>query len=290
MTAKDLTISLALMCLWGFNFSAIKLGADQINPIILTALRFTFALFPAIFFVRKPNVAVGYLLAYGVTFGVGIWGMMVWSINIGVSAGMAGLLMDMSIISSMLLGFWIFRETITINKKLGAFLAVLGLIACLSLEDGSVPMKGLPLTIIAAFSWSLMGVIVKKSGTTQVFAFSVWGMLFAPIPLALLAFAFHGTQPFLDLPSQLNGEVWFSILFQAYPTTLLGYWIWNRLTLKYPLSTMAPFTLLTPVFGLIGSMIFFGETVSGLKIVAYILVLGGLAVSQWQPRPQSVPT
>ncbi len=290
MTAKDLTISLALMCLWGFNFSAIKLGADQINPIILTALRFTFALIPAIFFVRRPNVAVGYLLAYGVTFGVGIWGMMVWSINIGVSAGMAGLLMDMSIISSMLLGFWVFRETITINKKLGAFLAVLGLIACLSLEDGSVPMKGLPLTIIAAFSWSLMGVIVKKSGTDQVFAFSVWGMLFAPIPLALLAFAFHGTQPFLDLPSQMNGEVWFSILFQAYPTTLLGYWVWNRLTLKYPLSTMAPFTLLTPVFGLLGSMIFFGETVSGLKIVAYILVLGGLAVSQWQPRQQSVPT
>ena len=289
MTPKDLIITLALMCLWGLNFSAIKLGADQINPIILTALRFSFALFPAIFFIRRPNVPVRYLLAYGVTFGVGIWGMMVWSISLGVSAGMAGLLMDMSIVSSMALGYWIFREEITRNKKLGAVMAVLGLIVCLMLEDGSVPLNGLPLTLIAAVSWSLMGVIVKKSGTTQVFAFSVWGMLFAPVPLVLLALAFHGTQPFLDLPSQLNGEVWFSILFQAYPTTLLGYWIWNRLTLKYPLSTMAPFTLLTPIFGLIGSMIFYGESVSTLKVLAYILVLGGLAVSQWQPRLLSEP-
>ncbi len=282
MKTRDLLISLALMCLWGFNFSAIKLGADQINPILLTAMRFSFALFPAIFFVRRPDVAMRYLFAYGVTFGAGIWGMMVWSINLGVSAGMAGLLMDMSILPSLLLGYWVFREKITFNKKLGAVLAVAGLLASISLEDGAVPLRGLPLTLIAAFSWSLMSVIVKKSNTTQVFAFSVWGMLFAPIPLLLLAYAFHGAQPFIQLPSQLNSEVWFSVLFQAYPTTLLGYWIWNRLTLKYPLSTMAPFTLLTPVFGLIGSMIFFDESVSMLKVVAFVLVLGGLAVSQWQ--------
>lgn len=288
MKTRDLMISLALMCLWGFNFCAIKIGADQTNPILLTAMRFSFALFPAIFFVPKPDVAIRYLIAYGLTFGAGIWGMMVWSINLGVSAGMAGLLMDMSILSSLLLGYWVFRERITLNKKVGAGLAVLGLVACLLLEDGSVPLRGLPLTMIAAVSWSLMSVIVKKSNTTQVFAFSVWGMLFAPIPLLVLAYVFYGAQPFYDLPSQMNAEVWFSVLFQAYPTTLLGYWIWNRLTLKYPLSTMAPFTLLTPVFGLIGSMIFFDETVSSMKVAAYVLVLGGLAVSQWQPREKAV--
>lgn len=288
MKTRDLMISLALMVLWGLNFSAIKLGADQTNPILLTAMRFSLAIFPAIFFVRKPNVATRYLLAYGITFGAGIWGMMVWSINLGVSAGMAGLLMDMSLISSLLLGYWVFREKITANKKVGAMLAVLGLVACLLLEDGSVPLRGLPLTIIAAFSWSLMGVIVKKSNTTQVFAFSVWGMLFAPIPLLVLAYVFYGAQPFYDLPSQLNSEVWFSVLFQAYPTTLLGYWIWNKLTLKYPLSTMAPFTLLTPIFGLIGSMMFFDESISTLKVSAYVLVLGGLAVSQWQPTAKTI--
>lgn len=289
MTFKDIGITLALMCLWGFNFSAIKLGAEQTNPILLTALRFSFALFPAIFFVRRPSVKLRYLFAYGVTFGVGIWGMMVWSINLGVSAGMAGLLMDMSVVSSLVLGYWLLKEKITLNKTLGAVLAVIGLFVCLMIEDGSVPLAGLPLTLIAAFSWSLMAVIVKKSGTRQAFAFSVWGMLFAPLPLVMLAFSFHGSQPFIDLPGQLNGEVWFSILFQAYPTTLLGYWVWNRLTIKYPLSTMAPFTLLTPVFGLLGSMILYEETVSTLKILAYVLVLGGLAVSLWQPRRLSTP-
>jgi drug/metabolite transporter (DMT)-like permease len=250
------------MCLWGFNFSVIKLGAMQIDPILLTALRFIFAVFPAILFVRRPPEAIGYLIAYGLIFGLGVWGMMVWSINLGVSAGMAGLLMDMSIISSLVLGYLLLKETITFNKVFGAILAVGGLLVSMALTDGSVPLRALPLTLIAALSWSLMSLVVKKSETKHVFAFSVWGMLFAPFPLILFAYLLNGTQPFVDLPSQLNSQVWFSILFQAYPTTLLGYWVWNRLTMKYPLTTMAPFTLLTPIFGLIGSVIFYNEGVT----------------------------
>ena len=245
MTHKDIAISMALMCLWGFNFSAIKLGAMQTDPILLTALRFTFAVFPAIFFVRKPPESLRYLIAYGLVFGLGVWGMMVWSINLGLSAGMAGLLMNMSIVSSLVLGAWVFKETITHTKICGALLSITGLFVSLALTDGSVPLVTLPLTLTAALSWSLMSLIVKRSKTEHVFAFSVWGMLFAPVALLTFALIFKGTQPFLDLPSQLNSQVWFSILFQAYPTTLLGYWVWNRLTIKYPLSTMAPFSLLT---------------------------------------------
>ena len=281
MNKKDICISVALMCLWGLNFSAIKLGATRIDPILLTAFRFTFAVFPAIFFVGRPTVAVRFLVAYGLVFGVGVWGMMIWSINLGVSAGMAGLLMNMSIISSLGLGYWLLREQISRTKLSGAALALAGLFVCFELTDGSVPLKVVPLTMIAALCWSLMAIIVKKSNTQQVFAFSVWGMAFAPIPLVVTAYLFHGTQPFLDLPAQLDSKVWFSILFQAYPTTLLGYWVWNKLTVKYPVSVMAPFTLLTPIFGLLGSVIFYREEVSAIKLLAYFLILGGVVVSQW---------
>jgi drug/metabolite transporter (DMT)-like permease len=56
--------------------------------------------------------------------------------------------------------------------------------------------------------------------------------------------------------------------------------------MKYPLTTMAPFTLLTPIFGLIGSIIFYNEGVTLMKLLAYALILSGLAISQWQPRKE----
>lgn len=282
MRLKDLLVGLAIMCLWGFNFSVIKLGADQINPIVLTTLRFTFAVLPVIFFIRYPCVKLRYLIGYGITFGVGVWGMMTSAISLGVSAGMAGVLMDLSLISSLLIGWFVLKEKITIRQYIGAVLILIGVLASLGLQDGSVPLAGLLLVLIGAISWSVIGLIVKLAKPEQVFAFSVWGMLFAPVPLALLALISYGPEVFMALPAQMNASVWFSVLFQAYPTTLLGYWVWNRLIAKYPLSTVAPLTMLTPVFGLLGSMLFHGELVDNTKLLACGFILLGFLIGQWQ--------
>ncbi|RAU19863.1 hypothetical protein DN062_01980 [Nitrincola tibetensis] len=282
MRLNDLLLGLAIMCLWGFNFSVIKLGADQINPILLTTLRFTFAVLPVIFFIKRPRVKLRYLIGYGVTFGVGVWGMMTSAISLGVSAGMAGVLMDLSLISSLLIGWLVLKEKITPRQSVGALLILIGALVSLSLQDGSVPLAGLLLVLIGALSWSIIGLIVKMANTQQVFAFSVWGMLFAPIPLATLALISYGPEVFIALPEQMNTSVWFSILFQAYPTTLLGYWLWNRLITQYPLSTVAPLTMLTPVFGLIGSALFHGEVISHAKLLACSLILVGFLIGQWQ--------
>jgi len=282
MRLKDLLLGLSIMCLWGFNFSVIKLGADQINPILLTTLRFTFAVLPVIFFIKRPKVKLRYLVGYGVTFGVGVWGMMTSAITLGVSAGMAGVLMDLSLIASLLIGWLVLKEKISPRQSVGAGLILLGAVVSLSLEDGSVPLAGLLLVLIGALSWAVIGLIVKLANTQQIFAFSVWGMLFAPLPLAALALISYGPEVFIALPEQMNGSVWFSVVAQAYPTTLLGYWLWNRLITQYPLSTVAPLTMLTPVFGLLGSMIFHGETISDTKLLACALILTGFLIGQWQ--------
>ncbi|MFG1488324.1 EamA family transporter [Oceanospirillum sp. HFRX-1_2] len=279
MRLNDLLLGLSIMCLWGFNFSVIKLGADQINPILLTTLRFTFAVLPVIFFIKRPQVKLRYLMGYGITFGVGVWGMMTSAITLGVSAGMAGVLMDLSLIASLLIGWLVLKEKISARQTLGAGLILLGAVVSLSLEDGSVPLAGLLLILIGALSWAVIGLIVKLANTQQIFAFSVWGMLFAPLPLATLAMVTYGPEVFIALPEQMNASVWFSVLFQAYPTTLLGYWLWNRLITKYPLSTV---TMLTPVFGLLGSMIFHGEVIDNTKLLACALILLGFLIGQWQ--------
>ena len=280
MTKRDFFIAVALMCLWGLNFSVIKLGADQINPILLTALRFISAVIPAIFFIAKPQVKHRYLVAYGLCFGVGLWGMMTWSIALGLSAGMAGVLMQVSVVFSLLLSWSMLKEKVGLNKVIGSLLAFAGLAFSLTLQDGSAPHVALVFVLIGALSWSLVSLIVKLSNVKEVFAFSVWGMLFAPIPLVLLAWLTHGGDIFFALPAQMNTSVWFSVLFQAYPTTLLGYWVWNKLVLKYPLSTVSMLTTLVPVFGMLGSMVMYKETFSITKWIVCSLILAGLIISQ----------
>lgn len=280
MKLRDFGLLFALMALWGLNFSVIKLGVNSVHPLILTALRFSFAVFPLIFFIKKPDVPWRYLIAYGLSFGVGVWGLTTLSIGAGVSAGMASLLLDMSVVSSLLVGWLCLNETMTRNKLLGAGLALLGLILIMYSEGGSVTGQGLVLVLMASVFWSINGLIVKRANTKSIFAFNIWGMVFAPLPLLLLAVMLEGTQVITELPNQFTQWTLFSALFQAYPTTLLGYWFWNKMIMKYSVSSVAPMTLLVPVFGILGGYWFYDESIETSQIIAAVLILLGLFVGQ----------
>ncbi|MCO4784518.1 MAG: EamA family transporter [Marinomonas atlantica] len=280
MTRQDSLLLVLLMALWGFNFSVIKLGVNNIDPFLLTALRFSLAVLPLIFFVRRPNVPWRYLMTYGLTFGVGVWGLTTLSVGAGLSGGLASLLLDMSVISSLLVGRYLLKEHVTVSKVLGSLLALLGLGLIIWHQDGTVTPLGLALVLSASVFWSINGLIVKRSGTREVFAFNIWGMAFAPVPLLLLALIVSGPASVMQSIADINGSVLFSAAFQAYPTTLLGYWFWNKMIVKYSVSSVAPMTLLVPVFALIGGYIFFGESLDMVQAIAAVVILLGVAVSE----------
>ncbi len=279
MSLYALLLGVVVMSIWGFNFIVIKIGVDHLEPLILVALRFTFAVIPVVFFVPRPKVPWRFLFFYGICFGAGVWGMVTWSIEAGISAGMAGLLLQMNVIISIVLGACVLKEQIGIQKILGVMISLSGIVLSLSLADGSVNLRGFLLVLVGAISWSLTSLITKAANTKQVFAFSIWGMLFVPLPLFALSWVVHGSQSFTPLWDGLDMAAWASIFFQAYPTTLFGYWVWNKLVVHYPLSMVAPLTFLVPVFGLLSSYLFLGEPLGWVKLVAAMLVIGGLSVS-----------
>lgn len=278
MKKNDLILGMMVMIVWGLNFSVIKLGVNEIDPLLLTALRFSLATLPAIFFVKKPDVSWAYLITYGWLFAIGVWGMATWSITAGLSAGMASVLLQMNVAFGLFLGYFLLKEKLAMNKIIGSGLALSGLLLSLTVTDGSVTQTGLVFILTSALCWSLASITIKKSGTKQVFAFSLWAMAFAPLPLFLIVYLQSGDAAFITLTEQFNERVIFSVLFQAYPVTLLGYWIWNRLLVTYPLTTVAPLTLLVPIFGLLGGVLFYQEEVGLIKLIASLCVISGVLI------------
>lgn len=278
MKRNDLLLAIAVMAIWGFNFSMIKMGVTNVHPLLATAARFALAVMPAIFFIARPNVQWRYLVSYGLVFGVGIWGMASWSITAGLSSGISSVLLSTNVIIGMIVGVWVFKEQASTRKITGAVLAMVALLVLVMSTTGNVTLAGVVLIMIAACSWTLMGVIVKASKTTQAFAFNVWGMLFAPIPLVLFATALHGEQILWSALDNWDWSTTVAVLFQAYPTTLFGYWVWNRTLIKYPLSTAAPLTLLVPVFALISGYFMYDEMLSVAQVVASGLFLVGIGL------------
>jgi drug/metabolite transporter (DMT)-like permease len=164
MTAGDLLLGIAVMILWGLNFSVIKLGVNQIDPLLLTALRFTCATIPAVFFVKRPNVKWSSLMLYGWLFSIGVWGMTTWAIQAGLSAGMSAVLLQINVVIGLFLGYFLLKESISNDKIIGAVIAIMGLLFSLLVTDGSISASGVLLILVAALCWSLASITIKKNG------------------------------------------------------------------------------------------------------------------------------
>ncbi|MGN4052468.1 EamA family transporter [Pseudomonas sp. SM4] len=273
MQKKHLLLAILVTAVWGLNFPVTKLGLADIDPLLLTALRFALAALPWVFFVERPRVAFRWLAAYGMIFGVAMWALINQGIAWGVPPGTASLLIQCSAFFTLGWGVIFFGERLGRPQLLGALLAAAGLLGIVLCSPGDASRAGLALVIGSAMAWSVGNVIIKMSKVREIFAFVVWASLFPPIPLMLLTWSLHGSAPFIALPVQLNAMTLFSLAFQVYAATHFSYWGWNLLLREYPISRVAPLSLLIPVFGIFSSMVILGQHPSPANWGLILLVL-----------------
>jgi O-acetylserine/cysteine efflux transporter len=281
MKQYDFLLAIFITFIWGINFSFIKLGLNSIDPFLLSGIRFLLCSFPLIFFIKRPNIPMKYIISYGLLFGVGLWGIVSLGIYFGISAGIASLVLQLSAFFTVILASIILKESIDISKKLAFIIAIFGLCLIINVTDGSVTFLGLILVLVGALSMSFTNIIVKKANSKDIFSFIIWASIFSPIPLFILAYLTHGDTVFTNFFYNLNKTAIFSILFQIYPTTLFGYWIWNNLLHKYPASSVAPMGLMVPIFGLLGSYFILNEELGFIKIVASIFIIFALIINSY---------
>ena len=279
IATRDVLVILLVALLWGANFSFIGTSLSTVDPYMLTALRFFFCVFPLIFFFRKPKaVGLGFIALYGLLFGAG----MAWLLNLGiawgVNPGIASLLLQFSAFFTVGWGVMFFGEKLN-RVELGAIaLAFVGLGLVIHTSSDSLSMAGVLFVLLAALCWSLCNIIVKLCGLKDAFAFLVWSCLFAIPALFLATYLIQGSTPFEQLLKGYETPVYFSIMYQAYVSTMLGYWIWNKQMHKYPVSQIAPCSILVPISGLIISWWVFEESTSAARLAAIGLTLTALAL------------
>lgn len=279
MAKKDIFLLLIVVIIWGLNFSVIKLGLENLDPFVLTALRFFFSAIPFVFFIKKPDLPLKYMITYGLLFGVGLWGMVSLGIFFGLSAGLSSLVLQISVFISIFLAAILFKEKISFIKKIAFFIALFGLALIMTVTDGSVSLLGILFVLLAALAMGLTNIFVKKTKIKNLFSFMVYSSFFSPIPLLILAYLTSGSEAFIFTWQTFDFNTIFSILFQAYPVTLFGYWVWNSSINKYPISLIAPFGLLVPISGFLGSYLIYDENIGFLKLIASLMIFMALVIN-----------
>jgi O-acetylserine/cysteine efflux transporter len=284
MSPRDTLLALAIVVVWGVNFMAIKWGVAEVPPLLLSALRYVVAVLPAIFFVKRPQVALWILVAYGGFVGVGQFGLLFSAIRLGMPAGLASLVLQLQSFITIGLAVLLLRERPSPAQLGGALVALVGIVAIAVEKLEGAALVPLLMTVLAAGSWAIANVVVKYAGKVDMFGFVVWSSLVPPMPLFLLSMSFEGPGA---IPFALAHLTWLgigSLLFVGWVSTDFGYGAWSKLLARYPASLVAPFTLLVPVIGLSAGWLVLGEKLSALDLMGSGLVFAGLLLNVFGPR------
>jgi len=284
MPLKDLLLALVVIVAWGLNFVVIKVGLDGLPPMLLGGLRFVLVLFPAIFFIKRPQLPWRWLMAYGTTISLGQFAFLFEAMGNGMPPGLASLVLQSQAFFTLFFAAMFLGERLRAASLLGLLVAAGGL-ALIGSENGShVPFLALVLTLCAAACWAMGNIITRRFGNIDLVALVIWGALIPPLPFFALSWWLEG--PAL-IESSLRGIGLNSILalaYLAFIATMLGYSLWSGLLSRYPAGKVAPFSLLVPVVGLSSSALLLGERLSTLQCWGGVLVMVGLLINVFGSR------
>lgn len=276
MPMRHIALAVLVTAIWGFNFVVIRLGLGSVPPLLLAALRFVVAALPVVFLAR-PNVPPGRMIAVGMTLFVGQFAFLFPAMKLGMPPGLASVTLQSQAFLTILFAALALGERPRPRQLAGAGVAALGLLTIASTVGGDFTMIGLGLTIASAASWALGNVLMRGAGKVDMFAMMVWLSLVPPIPLFALSLAIEGWPAIVTGLTGMGFIGAGSVLYLALLATLVGFGLWGFLLKNHPASTVAPFSLLVPLFGTLSSWLVLGETFSPLRVAGMGLILLGLA-------------
>jgi O-acetylserine/cysteine efflux transporter len=279
MSPRDLLLALIVILAWGVNFVVIKVGLHGVPPMLLGALRFALAAFPAVFFVKRPKVPLRWLLAYGLTISLGQFAFLFYGMYVGMPAGLASLVLQAQAFFTLIFAAMFLGERIRPASLAGLAIAACGL-ALIGMQGGhAMTFAGFMFTLAAAAMWALGNVVTKRMGPVDLVSLVVWGSLIPPLPFLGLSLVFEGPARIEASLASIPMLSVFAIAYLAFVATLVGYSLWGKLLARYPASQVAPFSLLVPVIGLVSAALLLGEGLTPMQIAGAALVMAGLMVN-----------
>ena len=279
---RDMALAFIVIVVWGVNFAVIKLGLVGMPPLLLVAMRFVLAAFPALLFLRPPKVPLRLYLSFGLTMSVGQFAFLFTAIHVGMPSGLASLVLQAQAFFTLVLTALWLKEKWHGNQLAGLVLAAGGLMLIGSAHGVSMPLAGFLLTLAAAFMWAcgnLVSRAVGRYGPMNQLAFVVWASLVPPLPLLALSWFMEGPEAMSAALQNISVQTLMALAYIAWASTLFGYSAWNLLMSRYPVNRIAPFTLLVPLVGLSTGWFVFGETLKPVHFSGGALLMIGLLVN-----------
>lgn len=274
-----------LMVIWGFNVSAIKILVSYFPPAMIQGFRVLMAGVVVIIFLvliksfRKVSLKNTMGIIFASLFGVvGHHLFLAFGLT-NTTATNAGLILGLIPLFTSVLAMIFLRETLTLTKFVGIFVALAGVYLIVMNDRGT--LNGLSigdLYILGAVVTQAISFIIIKKLTNNMDSRQMTGMMLSFGAMLLLATSFFIEDTNAITNTAAPSFVWWIFAASAIFATGLGHMIYNHAIHQLGAGTTAIFINLSPFFSIVGSVVFLGEALFLKHVVGFGCIILGVVL------------
>lgn len=289
MKREHLALILLIDLIWAFNIVPVKLAVEAAGPLTAVTLRYVIVAIACLPWLRWLPGQMLWVLITAVVAGALFMGMggLAFALADNVSAlAIAG---QLGVPFSLILAVVIFRERIrwpriTAVALCFAGVAVMGFDPAIAHES-----LALWLTVAASLCWAIGNLLFRKLAGVPVMTIHAWLAAVSVPILAGTAAVFEPQR--LAAIGDLSWQIWACLAYSGLASSLIGHGGMTWLFQRYPVATVSPLTLPTPLFSVIIAVIVFSTPITVQMIIGGALTLIGVAIITLRTarRPDSTP-
>ncbi|MFB9769350.1 DMT family transporter [Lactiplantibacillus modestisalitolerans] len=269
--------------IWGGTFVAVKEVVGVIHPLQLVWLRYFVALIFLIGFslVKRERWHFRWRDAKWFAL-IGLTGYTVSIVmqetGTWLSSAQTGAVVTASTPTFMVLFAWLlFKEKLNRVKICALIMATLGVVMIVGVHlSGRHVLMGVGLLILAALSWSLMSVLIKKVPDYSALQITIIATVIA---LVCLTPFMLGSFPSLARINFAAPKIWFCLLYVGAISTALAFVMWNKGLTLIDTSASGLFYLLQPIVGTLLGWWLLGEALTLGFALGSALILSSVFIS-----------
>ncbi len=273
LTPRDIGLGVGVALVWGMGVVFAKAAIETFPPILLMCFRFALTAALLVWFVPVPRGHLARLFWIAVVSAAIQYSLVFTGLK-SIDASVAVLVIQLEVPFLTLIGALFLGERTSLRKWTGIAIAFGGVALIAGVPEVAAAWGAVLMVISGAIAWAFGQAMVRLLHGLNGLTTTAWVAVMATPQLLIMSLIFENGQ--VEAIRNANAMVWATVLYLGVGMTALGYGMWYSLVRRNPVSHVAPFLLLLPVFGVLGGYLFLGERLAGLALIGGGIVIAGV--------------
>jgi O-acetylserine/cysteine efflux transporter len=285
MNFRDFILLAAVCFVWGLNLVVTRwVVADAgVPPLFFAAMRFAGIALVLVWFLRPIPKNLGTLFLIAMGMGAVHFALLFQGLA-NAEASAVSVVGQLGVPFSTLMSMAFLGEVVGWRRGLGIMLAFAGAILIAVDPNTFEPSFGLLYVVFAALVASGAGILMKRMPSISAMQMQAWIGLFSFAPLFAVSGLIESDQKGWSAFIEGGWLVWLATAFAVLGVSVFGHGGFYTLIKKYDISLLSPLTLMTPIWGVVLSVVLLGEVLTLQLVVGAAISLGGVFVILIRPN------